>query len=137
MVALPNRKQPPEWLPRAVVTILLVLAGASVVFWIVNQLRGLIYILFLSVFVAVAFEPAVQALVKRRWKRGLATLFVFVVGGLALFGFLAALIPVLVNQTSLLIDDLPQYLENVSGFLANLGLDIETPRVDDRFREPR
>lgn len=128
MVSLPNRKRPPEWLPRAVVTVLLVLAGAAVLFWIVNQIRGLLYILFLAIFVAIALEPAVQALVKRGWKRGLATGVVFVVGGILLIGFVAALIPVLVTQAGQVIDDLPGYLEGITGFLRNsFGFELESP----------
>lgn len=136
MVDLPNRKRPPEWLSRGVVVILAVLLGAAVVLWVLYQVRSILYILFLSIFVAVALEPAVQALVNRGWKRRTATLVVFLLAALLLFGFLGALTPVLITQASNLIESLPGYLESMSGFFDRyFGIDIASPDFGEGFQD--
>ncbi|MCA1735421.1 MAG: AI-2E family transporter [Actinobacteria bacterium] len=88
MVALPNRKRPPDWLARAVWIVVGVLLLAVVALWITYQIRTLLYFVFLALFLAVALEPAVQALVKRNWRRRVAAAVVFVAVGNTVFGLI-------------------------------------------------
>lgn len=112
-----SRSAGPQWLPRAVLTVALVLLGVLSLVWVASRLRTLLLIVFISLFVSVALEPAVQFLSKRGWKRGLATgvvfVFVFLVGS----GFVASLVPLFVSQATGLVENLPTYIENLQGFI--------------------
>lgn len=107
----------PPWLPRAFLlaaaTVLLFWAGT----WAVLRLRGLLVLLLVSLFLALAIEPAVNRLAAHGWRRGLATglmfLILLVVGG----GFLVLLGSLLVTQTSTLIDGMPSYVEHFIGWI--------------------
>jgi predicted PurR-regulated permease PerM len=68
---------------------------------------------FLALFVTVALEPAVQKLVKWRWRRRQATVFVFAVSIVLVVGFFMALIPVFISQGAALIENIPSYLESL------------------------
>jgi predicted PurR-regulated permease PerM len=116
----------PAWLPRAVLTVALVVLGVVAALWVVGRLRGLLFMVFVSLFLAVALEPAVQFLTRLGWRRGLATAVVLLVTILLGLGFLAALLPLFVAQASTLIDELPGYLEGVQEWLDGLEfLDVE------------
>jgi predicted PurR-regulated permease PerM len=135
MVDFPNRKRPPEWLPRGVAVIVAVLVAAIIVLWGLFKIRSILYILFLSMFVAIALEPAVQALVKRGWKRRTATLVVFLLA-LGLFaGFVGSLVPVLVTQASNLIERVPEYLASLSNFTERFGIELDTPDLGEGFQD--
>ncbi|MGH8958554.1 MAG: AI-2E family transporter [Acidimicrobiia bacterium] len=135
MVDLPNRKRPPEWLPRGVAVIVAVVVAATIVLLVLYQVRSILYILFLSVFVAIALEPAVQALVTRGWKRRTATLVVFLLSLVLFAGFVGSLVPVLVTQASNLIERVPDYLASLSTFTERFGLDLDTPDLGEGFQD--
>src|SRR5690554_2110007 len=47
-----------------------VLLGVAAVLWLVWRLSNLIFMVFVALFVTIAFEPAVHWLEKKGWKRG-------------------------------------------------------------------
>jgi predicted PurR-regulated permease PerM len=126
----------PSWLPHAVVVVVVVVAIAAASFLILYRVRSLIYMLFLATFVAIALEPAVQGLVRRRWKRQRATMLVFGISMILFIGFFVALIPVFVAQAAGLIEDIPQYLEDLQN-LANrfFEVDLVDPALTDQFED--
>lgn len=118
-------------LRRAALTVALTILGVVAVLWFLLQVRSLLYMIFVALFVAVALEPAVQYLDKRGWRRGLATGAVFLVVLLAGIGLLASVIPAVVSQVASLADDLPTYVENVEGLLGDwLGIDLLAPAAE-------
>ena len=124
----------PAWLPRAVLTVSLVLLGVFAALWVAGRLRGLLFMIFVSLFLAVAIEPAVQFLARLNWKRGLATGVVLLVVILLGVGFLAALLPLFVAQASTLIENLPDYLAGIQDWLDGLQFfDVEL--FDERLTE--
>ena len=74
----------PPWLPRAIGLCLLGVAGLFVVWWLLLRLRTLLSLLVVSLFLAIAIEPAVNALARRGWRRGVATAATVAVAGWAL-----------------------------------------------------
>ena len=103
-----------------------VLLGVGAVLWLGYRLANLLFMILVSVFVAVAFEPPVHFLERRGWKRGLATGLVFLVALLALVGFTAALAPLFVAQIGQLVEAIPEYLEALMAFLSNtLGIELD------------
>jgi hypothetical protein len=57
-------------LRRTVLTVVVVLLATAASVWLAFKVRNLLFMVFVSVFVAVAMEPPVYFLAKRGWKRG-------------------------------------------------------------------
>jgi predicted PurR-regulated permease PerM len=118
----------PPWLPRAIGLFLLGVAALFVVWWLLQRLRTLLILLVVSLFLAIAIEPAVNALARRGWRRGMATAVVFLVLFVAGAGFVVAIGSLVVDQVSSLADALPGYVEETIAlvnrtFDANLSSD--------------
>jgi predicted PurR-regulated permease PerM len=108
-----------------VVAGVLLLTAAAV--YLLFRIRSLIFMVFVALFLAVAIEPAVHFLEKRGWRRGLATGLVFLVGFILIVLFLMLLVPLFVNQMNSLIDQLPGYIETVTGQLSQwFNIEIST-----------
>jgi AI-2E family transporter len=108
---VPDPRAMPPWLPRAIGLCLLGVAGLFVVWWLLLRLRTLLILLVVSLFLAIAIEPAVNALARRGWRRGVATAVVFLVLFVAALGFLAAIGSLVVDQVTNLADAVPGYVE--------------------------
>lgn len=109
----------PPWLYRAVVgstwrvvgIVLIVLGGL----WVLNQASTLAIMLVVACFLALAMVPGVEALARRfHWKRGAAAgaILIGVFGTLILL--IAFLIPALIDMTSKLSADVPQWAEQLN-----------------------
>ena len=109
----PDRQDSRRFRRRTLVVAAVLLLTALAVF-LVYRLGSLIFMVFVSMFIAVAFEPPVHFLEKRGWKRGLATGLVFLIAFVLFVTFLVALAPLFVGQANDLIDSLPSYIETVS-----------------------
>lgn len=117
------------WLtPSRFASLIAVLFAAYGLLVILRALRPLLVMLFVSVFLSFAMEPAVQYLAGRGWRRGPATGFVFAVVFLFLIGFAAAMSPLLVSQVEDLIRNVPRIVDRLAALLADLPLpfDVET-----------
>ena len=94
-------------------------------------------LIFTAFFLAVALSPPVNYLAKHMpWKsRGLATASVFIVVVGVISVLAASVVPPIVRQTNQLIDQLPQYIEELTeedGVLAGF---VERYELDDRGDE--
>src|SRR5690606_38255952 len=87
----PDKTGMPSWLPRAMMLAVWTVIGFAVAGWLFFQLRGLLVLLLISLFLALALEPAVNWLHRHSWPRGLATGAVM----LAALGVLAVFVSVL------------------------------------------
>jgi predicted PurR-regulated permease PerM len=107
----------PAWLPRAFVlaaaTVLLFVVGL----WVLLRLKGLLLLLLISLFLALAIEPPVNRLAAYGWRRGLATglMFVLLAAVLGLFG--AAVGSLLAGQIGNLVHGLPGYVDHLVAWL--------------------
>src|SRR3954468_14085870 len=111
-----DRRMPP-WLLRAYL-----LAGGVVVLFLfalrlLQQLRGLLLLLLVSLFLAFAIEPVVNRLAARGWRRGAATGLVMIVLLLVTVGFAAMLGSLLADQVTHLVQGFPGYANRVVGWL--------------------
>lgn len=79
----------------------------------VVQARSVIILIVVSLFLAVGLNPAVESLMRRGMRRGMAIAVVFlvVIGGFVAFGFAVA--PSVVEQTNRFAHDLPGYLADL------------------------
>lgn len=128
----------PRWLPRASLNVVLVILAVAAMLWVALRLRNLIFMIFISLFISVALEPAVQILTRRDWNRSRATPVVFVTSVLVVGGFVAALVPLFVSQATGLIDNLPGYVESVQALLDESELfdvDLVDAGIVDEFED--
>jgi len=114
----------PAWLPRLLRQIVVIIVTGFVALNLLKALRGFLVLLLISMFLAIALEPAVAFLAKRGWRRGLATAFIFALVTSIGAVFTALMVPLVVEQVRTLIDRAPSYLEQLSDFLANFGIDF-------------
>ncbi|MET0234488.1 MAG: AI-2E family transporter [Kibdelosporangium sp.] len=105
-------------------------AGVAVTYGLVQVvvgLRDVLILIGLALFIAIGMEPLVSWLVNRRFPRWLAVTTVFVAAFGAVGGFLAAAIPVVVEQATQLIAKAPEYARQAQDHNSWLG------RLNDRF----
>ena len=119
------------WRVRETVTTAVVgVAVLLALLWVLEELRGLIVLVVLSLFLGFALEPAVDRLARRGWSRGRATLVLYLgllVGGAA-FAFVLG--TVVVRQASDLVAALPDYSHRVAGYLEDeLGVEVSSTDV--------
>jgi predicted PurR-regulated permease PerM len=115
---------------RRTIVVAAVLIATAVALWLIFRLSSIIFMVFVSVFVVVAFEPPVHYLAKRGWKRGLATGLVFLVTAGLLVLFFVALAPLFIDQINQLIDSLPDYIATVTKQLNDwFGFDLSTGQL--------
>jgi predicted PurR-regulated permease PerM len=129
MTSEQQRRDNARFRRRTLVVAAVLLATAAVV-WLIFALSNLVFMIFVSVFVAVAFEPPVHYLTKKGWRRGVATGVVFLVVFIVVIIFFVALAPLFVEQINQLIASLPEYIASVSNFLHSwLGIDLSTEQL--------
>src|SRR5690554_464093 len=121
-------------LRRASLTVAITLVGVAATLWLLFQLRGLLYMIFVSLFIAVALEPAVQFLDRRGWRRGLATGAVLLVTTLVILGLLASVVPAVVAQAADLISSVPEYIAAIEDQLDRwLDISLLDPEAEREF----
>ncbi|MFJ1764911.1 AI-2E family transporter [Amycolatopsis sp. NPDC088138] len=105
-------------------------AGVAVIYALVQIIAGLqdvLVLVGLALFLAIGLEPAVAWLTRHRFPRWLAVTTVFVVGLLAIGGFLTAAIPVLIEQATQFVTKAPGYLRDAQNHNTALG------QLNERF----
>jgi predicted PurR-regulated permease PerM len=121
---------PPErvvsFRPRAVLSVLGVLLAVGVVLWILYVAHQVISWMLISLFLALAINPAVEALRRRGVeRRGLAAGLVFATFVVIVAAIAAAFIPTLVNQVTDFVDAIPGYVRDLTHGRGRLGF-LET-----------
>ena len=86
--------------------VLAVVAAAAAVY----TTRAVLVRVLIALFVAVSLDPAVRLLTRRGMRRGLAVLLIFLAALGLVAGFLASVIPAMVDQFQALLHDFPGYL---------------------------
>jgi predicted PurR-regulated permease PerM len=119
----------PEWIPHLLVMVAGMVVALFAGLAVFRALRGLIVLLLISVFLATALEPAVNYLAKRGWRRGLATGAIFVlvfVAGSALIGLM---VPLIIDQTLLLIERIPGYIDDLAIQAEKIGIEFSSDKI--------
>ena len=103
----------PRWLPRAVALVFVLYAAFLLSEWALGKLTDLLVTLVVSVFIALAIEPAVDWLARRGMRRGAAVGLVFLVLLAAIALFVFALGSLFVNQVVQFASNFPHYVDTV------------------------
>jgi predicted PurR-regulated permease PerM len=126
----------PPWVPRAVLVLMLGVAGLYIVFRMAVRLRGLLVLLLVAFFLSLALEPAVNNLARRGWKRGTATGLLFGVVVLFTVAFTAGVGSLFVNEVGDLIVDVPRYVEDTVRWANGaFGLDLSSDLLGESLRD--
>jgi predicted PurR-regulated permease PerM len=112
--AEPDAQRMPEWIPRLLILVVVVFFAAYAAFTLFRRVRDLIVWMVVALFLSFALEPAVNWLVGRGWRRGVATAAVLF--GLAFLGMvtIALMVPLVIDQVQELVDRVPGWLEQAS-----------------------
>ncbi|RMI34017.1 AI-2E family transporter [Nocardia stercoris] len=102
----------PQWLPRAIATVFVYLALFLLAVWAFQRLTGILTLLLVAFFVSLAMEPAVGALVGKGVNRALATAVVFILLFAGAAGFMFALVTLLVETITHLVNELPSLVDS-------------------------
>ncbi|MDI9887856.1 AI-2E family transporter [Streptomyces sp. HNM0645] len=118
----------PRWLPRAMVLALALYGCFQLGSWAFHQLIGLLINVLIAFFLALAVEPAVGRMAARGVRRGIATFLVFIAVLAVSVGFVVALGSLLAGQIVEMVEDFPQYLDQVINWI-NKTFHSELSRV--------
>ncbi len=132
----PDTTKMPGWVKRAIVWFWL---GGLIAFYfvdVVSSLRSLLTVIVVSLFVAFAFEPAVNWMAGRGVRRGLATAAVFIFVALLAASFSAVIGTALANEVNFLIDNAPGYIDDIEEWLNDtFNSDFDFDNLRDEFLE--
>jgi predicted PurR-regulated permease PerM len=134
--ARPDTAMPP-WIPRALALffggVVLLLAGE----WLLSRLSSLILMLFVSLFLSFALEPAVDWLAQRGWRRGSATGLVLAVLLVVTVLFIGAIGKLVVDQVSEFINQAPDKAQSVEDWInRTFGTHLSSDQIAAEFNNP-
>lgn len=121
------RRSLPPWSPQAFAVLLLMILVTWGVVTMLGRVQYLLWWAFIAAFLYFAMAPAVDWLVAHRLKRGLATGIVMLGVMLGIVGLLAAMTPLLVNETQQAVRDVPVMLKALADFGSRFGVSIDLP----------
>src|SRR5690349_22560852 len=127
----------PRWIIPAVVVFWSGFLGALAIQFLWSKLSGLVVLVAIAVFLALAIEPGVNRLARRGWRRGRATALILF-GVLALFLVLIGAIGTLVgSQIADLLQDSDTYItDSVTTINDTFGSHLDAQEVIDDFNDP-
>src|SRR3954464_6673440 len=122
--------------PRTIVTVSLILIGIAAALWVLWVSRHVITWILVSLFLALAINPAVEALQRRGvGRRGAAAGVIYLVVVLVIVGVVALFVPTLVRQVNHFVDALPGYVNDLTKGKGPFGF-LETKyHVKERVQE--
>lgn len=99
---------------RVVLTACAALTVASIITFALYAIRNVLLLVLVAAFLAVGLDPAIRRLQSWRFRRGYAIGLILLVTLLVLVGFLAAVVPPLVDQVAEFAADLPDYIQRLA-----------------------
>ena len=114
-----SRDKMPSWVPRAIGLFWVGAIAMLAVRELFHQLSDFLVLLVISLFLALAIEPAVNRLAARGWKRGAATGLMLVSVFVAAILFVIAIGSLVATQTQDLISNRDQYVTDTVVFVNN------------------
>lgn len=107
----------PSWVPRAIVLFWVGLLVTLMARELFHQISNFLILLVISLFLALAIEPAVNRLAARGWKRGTATALILLSVLVAVVAFGVAIGTLVATQTQDLINNRDQYVGETVKFI--------------------
>jgi predicted PurR-regulated permease PerM len=132
-----NGNRMPSWVVPAIVVFWVgfLLAGVAKHLW--QRLDGLVLLLVISLFFALAIEPGVNRLARRGWRRGRATALILLGGLLLVLVFVAAIGTYVGTQVADLLQNSESYITDiVDNVNDTFGTELDPQDVIDEFNDP-
>ena len=125
-----------QFRPRAVLVVLGIIIAAYLLLQIVQAAQGILIWIFVAIFLALALNPAVDALQRRGiQRRGVAVSIVFIGAILVIAALAATFVPTIVSQVNDFIDAVPGYVEDLTKGQGRLGFLEREYQITERVRE--
>jgi predicted PurR-regulated permease PerM len=120
---------------RLTVRVLLIVSIWVVLVWVIVLARHFLFLLLLAWLTAIAAEPAIRWLTRRRWRRGLATTAVGVIVLLVALGTATLFGTLLFGQAAQLVRGAPTIVQStVDQLNSSLGLSMNAPEIVAKFQ---
>lgn len=113
-----------RWYPRRVIAATLMVAMVVVGFYLLYIFSNVLFVLFVAIVFATALRPAVLWLERHGIPQRLGALLLYVVLGLLTVGVLALLAPLLVEQSTMLTQEAPQYYASFREWLGGTRIPL-------------
>jgi len=110
-------------------------AAAVLVLYCLYRVRSVLLLVFVAGFLAVGLDPAVSWLERKGLKRGLAVAAIFLALVCAVGGFVAAVVPPLVEQVTNFATDLPDYIDDLAERNQRIADYVRDNNIADRLRD--
>src|SRR3954453_7875031 len=121
--------------PRTIFGVLAILLGVFVVLYVLWTARHVLSWLLIALFLALALNPAVEALQRRGLSRGLSAGITFLLALGAVAGLAFLFIPTLVDQVNSFANKVPDYVHDLTHGRGRLGF-LETKyHIVERVKE--
>ena len=106
----------PKELPSTgtVFRVVLTAVAAFLLLYCLYKVHSVLMLVFVAAFLAIGLDPAVAWLERKGLKRGWAVTAILLATLLALAGFIAAVVPPLVDQVSTFATELPEYIDSLA-----------------------
>lgn len=132
-----NSRRMPRWVPRAIAVFWLAYLATFVGRFTFHRLSNLLILLLVSLFIALALEPAVNKLVARKMKRGTATVLLILAVVFSFIGFIGAMGTVVTQQIVDLLVNSEKYVNDTVKIINDtFGANIDPAAVNDRISDP-
>ena len=115
--------------------VVLTAAAALLLVYCLYRVRSVLMLVFVAAFLAIGLDPAVDWLERKGLKRGLAVAAIFIAALVALIGFVAAVIPPLVEQVTNFATNLPEYIDDLAARNDRIAEYVRDNDIADRLRE--
>lgn len=125
-----DERRPPEWFGRALLYIAMAIVLFSYCWRSWGSVAYLIYDILIALFLALAIEPMVKALVSHGWKRGVAALLSFTVVIVAACVLLLLFGNMFIQQVIALFSGLPDMYEQTRQFIMQ-RFSFVLPEIDN------
>lgn len=125
------RDEMPRWIPRLITIVVLVAVGLFAAYHMLRAVRTLLVLLAISFFLSIALEPGVNYLNRKGWRRGLAAGLIFLIVVAVVGLFIGLMVPLVVDQVSRFVDNLPGYVDRLARFADRFGIDLSSERLKE------
>ncbi|HEX9029875.1 MAG TPA: AI-2E family transporter [Anaerolineales bacterium] len=108
---------PTHWPPRQIMLATLAVVSIAASFWLVYRFRLVVLVLFIAIVLGTAMKPAVDWLARRRIPRVTGEVLIYIFLLVSLIGFLLLTIPLILEQSTALINLLSEYYRGLRSLM--------------------
>ncbi len=132
-----DSRRMPRWVPRAIAVFWLAYLATFAGRFTFHRLSNLLILLLVSLFIALALEPAVNKLVARNMKRGTATVLLILALVFSVIGFIGAMGTVVTQQVADLLSNSEKYVNDTVKIINDtFNARIDPAAVNDQISDP-